>query len=156
VSTRFAIPSIRPFLLLQSVQIAVEAKAVVTGNHTTTLWTFPFCLLSFEKGRDALVSDVVQILYLAHSELRPIPLVDRRQSFTRKGRALVAVLDLVLSEQVACLLQERTWLVPGPASDAVHHPNALALHVVCDCQICSAHVAVHAAGRDKLLLHVPP
>ena len=120
----------------------------MTGDHPAALRASPFRPLRLQKGLDALVPYVVQVLNLAHSELRPVPLVDGGQRFTRKGRALIAVSDLVPAEQIAALLQERTGLVPGPAPDTVHHSDALALNVVCDCEIRCAHVAVHSARRD--------
>jgi len=120
----------------------------MTAHDSATFGAFPLCFFSLEKRLDAVVSDAVQILDLAHSELRPVPFVDGRQRFAGKGRALVAVLCLVVSESAAFLLQERTGLVPGPAPDAVHHSDALALHVMCDRKIRGADIAVHAARRD--------
>lgn len=120
----------------------------MTGDHAAALRASPFLLLRLQKGFDALVPYAVQVLDLAHSELRPVPLVDGGQRLTRKGGALIAVSDLVSAEQIAALLQERAGLVPGPAPDTVHHSNALALDVVCDCEIRCAHVAVHSARRD--------
>ena len=119
----------------------------MTGYNATAFRTSPFCLLSFQKGLDALVSYVVQVLNLAHSELSLVPFVDGRQALTRKSLALEAVPDFVLEKWVAPLLQERTWLVPGPATDTIHHSNALALDVMCDRKIRSAYVTVHAARR---------
>ena len=120
----------------------------MAAHHSATFWAFPLRFLSLEERIDALVSDTVKILDLAHSELRPVPLVDGRKRFTRESRALVAVLHLVLPEQDAFLLQERTGLVPWSTPYAIHHPDALALDVMCDREICCAHIAVHAARRD--------
>jgi hypothetical protein len=96
----------------------------------------------------------LQVLDLAHSVSRPVPLVEGGQSFAREGRALVTVTDLVLEEQIAILLQVGAGLAPGPASGAIRCPNPFALDVVRGSQIGGTHVAVHAAWRNQLPFHM--
>ena len=151
--TQSSLPPIRPLPLPQRLQVAVEAEAVVTGDHAAAFRTSPLPFLSLEKSLDALVSYAVQVLYLAHPELCSVPLIDSRERLAGKGRALIAVFDLVLPKQAALLLQECAGFVPGPASHAIHHPEALALDVVREGKIRSAHIAVHAARGHQLFLH---
>lgn len=148
-----AAPSIASLPLPELFQVAIKTDAIVTAQCATASLASPFRLLSTEEGFDSFIPYVKEVLDLAHPEVCPVLLVDGSKRLAREAVALVAVLDLVLEQQLTLLLEKRALFVPWPTSDAVHHLDAFALHVMCGREIRRADIAIHAAWRDQLLFH---
>ena len=156
MSVLLAVPPIQPFPPLQSVQTTVEANAVVTAYHSAAFWAFPLGSLRFEEDLYAFVPDALQILDLAHSEIGLVPFVNRREGIAGEVPALVTILHLILEKEIALLLEEGTWRLPGSAAFAVPHPYTQAPNIMLGAEISRANVAVHATRSDELLLHAHP
>jgi hypothetical protein len=103
----------------EPVQIAVQAKPIMTAHRLAACGASPDPFLLLEKILHTVGFYVSQIVYHAHVVFLPIPGIQRLETLARKIRALGAEPHLAGAHFFALVPHKRTVLPPGNASGAV-------------------------------------
>jgi hypothetical protein len=65
----------------------------------------------------------------------------------------MAILYLPIQKEIAPLFNEGTLFIPGAATEAIGHPDSLALNIILPSKVSAADTAVHTAGCDQFFVH---
>jgi hypothetical protein len=131
-------------------QSTVKADAIVAADCSPAIRTFPSLSVLLKKSSDSVLLDELEVLDHTHPEVSPVASVNVKQRVAWEVLAFVTVLDPVISQQIASLLEECTLLVPWPATGAVRHSDSLAFDIMFESKVSAAYRAVHAARSYQL------
>jgi hypothetical protein len=137
------------FLVLPTVDvIAGEALATVNRSQPATLPAGIAVVERIEQGILTLVADELEILQEIQPVFRAIHGGEMLEPLARVRGALAAILDRVIQQELALLLQESAALVPGPAARTVGELATLARDLIYVSQEGTTETAVHSARSD--------
>jgi hypothetical protein len=107
-----------------------------------------------EKCVLALILDDLQVLEETHPEVLPITLVQMYQPWAWIPRALEAVPDHVIRQQLALFLQKRALFVPRATTGAMGDPSTLSGNLVGIGQVAAAYSAVHPTRGNQFWIWI--